>query len=202
MGKAISDVLLTILTPRYTGLQSPADVYNATDNINGNILANGIMNGSGGTLAGSAAGVVADSWTLHQIAGTVTGSKTTKALDNGTTYPVQTITLVASSTAKLYQQLYSPASLTVGDTVYMEAEVSVTGATNLLECHIQLDDATVVSVIPKAGGGNFPATFVGTLQTAPFVLTSKATFTGFFQCKTDAGGSAVVNVSKVSVRKA
>ena len=205
MGKAIADALTAsglIGSTRNYLFENPIDTYHATDNPTGNLLSNGAFVGTAGALAGGATGTVADSWTLQKLAGVVAGSKGTDTLDNGTTFSTQIITLGAAGLCKLYEQVYAPAYLTVGDQVYLEMNVQVSSGVQVLECHIQLDDATVTAVCNKPSGTFYmPPAWSGVLRTPVFTLTSIAVVTAFFEAKVDAAGSGVFELGKASWRK-
>lgn len=176
-------------------------------NLTGNLLSNGILSGTAGTIT-AAAGNCADSWTLQAVSGTtnVTGSKGTVALDNGATYPTQIITFTDAGEGKFFQFVPTNQKLTlaVGDIVYMECEISVTSPVKMFNCHLHVDDGTVTSEDAYANSSsNYLATsnFSGVLRTPSFALTSVGTILCYVDARVDTGGSGVVTIGKIALRK-
>lgn len=203
IGKAVADVLALLTVPPGDTFKSPVDIYNATDNPNGNVLLNGHLAGSAGTISGSTTGTCATSWTLQGIAGTVAGSQTSFTLPNGAALPEQTMTIGASSTVKMFQQRASLAGLATGDEVYAEVEVTVTSPVNMTSIFLQLDDATTTArCLNPVVSSYFPAVdWTGVLRTPNFTLGASATMTTWVQVQTAAAGSCVVAVRNWNVRK-
>ena len=204
MGKAVVDVLALLTVPPGCGFKSPVDVYDATNNPNGNVLLNGHLASNTGTISGTTTGTAATSWTLQGIAGTVAGSQTSYALPNGATVPEQTITIGASTTVKMYQQRSSLAGLSTGDTVYAEVEITVSSPVNFNSVFLQLDDGTTTTrCLNPVVNSYFPSVgWTGTLRTPEFVLGASATLTTWVQAQTQAGGSGVIALRNWVVRKA
>lgn len=77
LGKALADAFEK-LEPTLVVDENmdPTDLWHATENPRGNVLVNGVMQGTGGTAATNASGVIAAGWTLGSTGGaTVVGSK-------------------------------------------------------------------------------------------------------------------------------
>ena len=206
MGKAVADVIALNIPAAGAAFNNPVDVFDATENPNGNVILNGLLTGTGGTLTNSGAlpsGTVATSWTLQGFLGTVAGSSTSLTLPNGATVPQQTIVLGASSSAKIYQGVSSLGGLSTGDTVYSEVEVTVTGATNLNGFFSQLyDSVTTTRCLNGSSGAYYPSqTWTGVLRTPEFVLGPSASLTTWLQFQTAAAGGVTVDIRNWSVRK-
>jgi hypothetical protein len=110
-------------------LETNADRYDPTWNQNGNLIVNGMMEGISGALAGTATGLVADSWTLTGSAAmtSVVGSKVNA--DDGSTW--QRIDFVGdiaggdfSQTVTLLQVI-DLSQIAVGDWIEVIAEIQV-----------------------------------------------------------------------------
>jgi hypothetical protein len=198
--------LAVICPPALHSWLNPADIYSA-DNPAGNLLTNGLLDGTAGTETGTgASGDTATGWTLWQTsgAGTTVGSKTTITLPNGATCPAQTITITGAATSRIYQQLLNSANLTVGDSLVADVHVSMTSPVNVSRCSVHLDDNSGLSAEGLHNTPNFyfPAVdWSGVLSSPPMVLTSKAAVTCYFVCNVDTGGSVTAQISRMALRK-
>lgn len=173
-------------------------------NDNGNFLTNGMLSGNTGSLTGSAGGTVATSWTLQAQSGgaAVQGSQGTITVANGTTYTTQIITLSAAAQGKLFQQLFNPIGLAVGDTIYLEAELTVASGVNIIQCQLEVNDGTNSAIDLRDNTTNYyPAAFTGVLRTPNMVVTSTATITSDFNIKVATSGSGTFTISRIALRK-
>jgi lysophospholipase L1-like esterase len=218
IGKAISDALQYRLSGISQALWSQIDTYDATNNPSGNLLANGYMTGTGGTNGTGSSGSVATSWTARRLVGTtgaLTCSKTTVTAGNGTTYPQQTVAFVAtagSATEELqvYQQIFpSGTTYAVGDTVYAECDVSVSGITAASFRSIYLkcaDDGVDGRIGQPSGAGYMPdSNWSGTMRSPAFVIKAGTTaITVSMHAQIDgtvASAGVTVNFSRMALRK-
>jgi lysophospholipase L1-like esterase len=142
------------------GLDNPADTYNEIDNQTGNLLTNGMLNGTGGAVSGTnITGVVADNWTYMNATsngdrgGLVTTLSKTPRNDgqNGTRQ-----TIVASGTAptQIFTEIFRQTAasglvgsgFSAGDIVVMECEIEIAaGSTGILQIGSQIAFQTKVS---------------------------------------------------------
>jgi hypothetical protein len=163
MGKALTDILLSIFPIRQTVLLPNADIYNATDNPTGNLLFSGstnygLMAGTGGTETananltytggGTGAGLAAN-WTFLRGSATsvctVTNTKENPRTDAGRLSGERQVIQIAASSGggadEVYNLRLTPtfANFTIGDWYYGECAVDVTAAPvncNALEFYI------------------------------------------------------------------
>lgn len=143
---ALLNSLVPDVLPSFVGA---SDVY-SVDNPEGNLLTNGALAGTAGTLGGGGgtiSGTVADSWTLNTSAngGTVTslvnaGSKTTLADGrvaqhinlSGTYTGAGSATVNNSTLVLISQDIVSFANYSVGDRLQLTADIAVAvGAANV-----------------------------------------------------------------------
>lgn len=188
-GKAIVDAVQYYLRGISQMIWSQADTHDITNNPTGNLLANGFMTGTGGTPGTGASGSLATSFTFRRQAGstiTVVGSKGTTATANGSTYPNQRIAVAgagsgaATETAQVYQQVFpSGTTYAVGDTVYAECAISVSGVTAATLKSIYLkcqDDGFDARIGQISGPGYLPdQSWSGVLRTPSFVIKAGTT---------------------------
>ena len=126
------------------------ETYDATLNPTGNILANGLMAGTGGTISftsgGPATGQVATSW-VGGFNGTV-ATTLTIALSKGanavnSTIPAQVLTLSGTAdgqAGKIDQNVaLLPAGIVAGDRLYGQCRLSWTNAANIKAVNIRLN---------------------------------------------------------------
>ena len=189
IGKAVADAMQYRLAGASMSMWSPIDTHDITHNPTGNMLANGFMAGTGGTNGTGSSGSVATSFTARRLSGTnatVVASKVTSTNTNGTTYPLQRLVCAGagggSSTEALqiYQQIFVGASTyAVGDTVYAECEVTVSGITadTFRTLYLNCADANMSARIGHMGNvGYMPNTgFSGVFRTPAFVVATGTT---------------------------
>lgn len=212
VGKAIADAAAPFLDPLAFNPVSQIDTYSATNNPTGNLLANGFFTGTGGTAGTGASGDLAASWQFRRSAGataTIVGSKTTKALDNGLTYPTQRVVCAASggsSTENLQVYQFVGSNFTPGtDVVYAEIEVEISGIS--VDCvrsvQLNLGDSTNTAICnAEQAGFYFPnQSWTGVLRTPAFTIASAATTLGFY-LNIVLNGSVASNSITVDCRRA
>lgn len=187
-GWALYKTLDPILPTTPTICTTQADLYDATYNPTGNLLANGILDGTAGTETGAGvSGDTATSWTLYRTGtsgggtSTCVGSKTTVTLDNGQTIPAQTITVNCATSGNderfmLYQ--YVTTNYLPGEQVWAEIDVDVTSSINLKYLKFQIVDydglaitLTVPDLRNPTDAGYLPdGTWSGRLRTPVFTV--------------------------------
>lgn len=137
-----------------------SDTYNATYNLRGNLLPNGILTGSSGTVSGTGcSGTAANSTTLscaNSGAATVVGSQTT--LSDNTPAQVITISGNYSGTSpyvSFTQSVATPSNVNAGDIVQGLCYVGLTGASNISGLQVQLGDTeSSTNYNYSTGGGD------------------------------------------------
>lgn len=197
IAKAEAMLLDAILPPANDPFQAnPSEAYNTSANPTGNMLANGIMLGTGGSISfssgGAASGTVATSWS----AGTNTGSATTLtfAMSKGansanSTIPTQIMTIAgtADGTAgKIEQTIASiPAGVVAGDKIIAQCRMSWTNAVNMKAVDIRL----------SGFGATSPETYDG-LDFAPSGTQRQALPTAFASMT---GGAATFTTPALTI---
>lgn len=176
---------------------SIADVYSAT-NLSGNLLTNGLLDGTGGTSTGSAgtvAGSFADSFNInHVTAGgtltglTSTGSKIThpdgspgQRIAFTGSYTGATAGTINSNTLCIFQQSLASfgTAPVAGDTVRASCEISKAAAAteNLVGIELQINPTISGATHRRADGSSLGdplpvVAFSGTLETPPITLSA------------------------------
>lgn len=220
IGKKIADTLAALFpTPTSdTGVASVIDVYDATYNSYGNLLGTqGLMLGTTGTnYDANSSGTVATGWINRVISGTGTSvaSKENPRADGGMG-DAQVLALSATTlmTTRFYQSAYS-VGWSIGDKVYAEADIEIVNGANKLDYfHMNLfgfnlggGTTTYQSLAFKGDTTSaypMPSTGVsGRMRTMPFTIPTNTTeLRVWFEGQIEAGGSATVKVSNVSIRK-
>lgn len=126
VGRSIASAVADVCRTQAPLLLTNVDAFSSTDNRTGNLVANGMMAGTGGTLQGVATGVVADSWQVSSTSGmSATASKV--ARPDGTSFQQVTFSGAAEDAAQIVQlKVDIPASnIAVGDIVEFIAEIEV-----------------------------------------------------------------------------
>mgnify|MGYP000946428742 FL=1 len=216
MGKSIADAVSSQLCPISYSPVSQQDTYDATNNPTGNLLLNGFFTGTGGTAGTGASGSLAASWQFRRSSGTtgtIGGSKTTKTVDNGTTYPMQQVvcSAAAGSTTENMQvyQFVSTGFTANVDVIYAEIDVEVSGIT--VDCvksiQLNLGDGTNTRICAAEEAGFYlpNGNWSGTLRTPAFLIASGASTLGFYLNivlnGAVASNSVTVNCSRAAIRK-
>lgn len=96
MAWAIANVVNQIVPAYRNAAISNSDIFDATNNTTGNLLTNGAMQGSGGSLSGGCSGTLASSSSLTGVSGVGCAATAGLQLSNGAYY--QNITLSGSYT--------------------------------------------------------------------------------------------------------
>lgn len=219
-GYWVGDAISSVLAPQiaaWDGVKTPGEAYDATNNPGGNLAANPMMTGTGGTASTGFTGSVASSWTGQRVAGTTgaaVASKVTKTLSNGKTYDQQQIVLTAAAGSaieefQLRQTITS--GITFGtDSVYGEFEIEVTGITaaSLVGVDCRLSDGTTTTYACRYDQGvgyAVDTAFSGIFRTPVFTPGSGATFVQpQLMIRIDgtvASAGATVKVSRAGVYK-
>ena len=134
-------------------ISSSADAFDAALNPTGDMLANGLMAGTTGTLTSGATGTVPTGWTggLAASGATTLTVALSKGADPGyATVPAAVMTLGGTgdaNNAKYDQGIATPAGLAAGDRVYLQCDVRWSGL------------AGVKSVGPRLSVGDGSATY-------------------------------------------
>lgn len=128
MGKLVADALSPLLPAYDDRMMHVGDVYDAANNVRGNILTNGLLAGTGGTVINGATGTTPAGWRGYRSAnaGTVTAafSKEAHATYAGLEKAVITIGGTASGQIVLFdQEVSSTPSIAEGDIVQAECEI-------------------------------------------------------------------------------
>ncbi len=196
------------------GLGSRRDTYDATNNPYGNLLSNGLMQGTGGTNGNAgASGTVPDSWRNLNNGGTGTSvASIVSRTDGGAGNWVQ-LAITSAGTFDLRLVLISAIStgFASGDKLVMEADVEIESATNMLQIGPVLTcrgagastKATGNYAAPVAGSlwpdGNHSGKFI----TPPITVTSDTTdlYPSFVTTTSPAGGSLTIRLGSISIRK-
>lgn len=134
IAKAALPAINLLFTPRYGYLPaSNSDLFDATDNIQGSLLLNPMMNGTAGTLGTGGAGSLADSWSGGNGGDTGHVRTYSKVVSNGfnTQQCVFSGTPTSNADAAILLQTVSAGNIAIGDTVKavcaVEVDAGVTG---------------------------------------------------------------------------
>lgn len=216
VGSAVSDAVSSMIA-NWDGVKTPGEAYDATNNPAGNLVANPMMTGTGGTASTGFTGSIASSWTAQRQGGTTgagVGSKVTKTLSNGKTYDQQQWVLTApsgASTEEFQLRQTIAAGITFGtDSVYAECEIEVSSITagSLVGVDLRLSDGTKIVYACRYDQGvgyAVDTAFSGIFRTPVFTPGSGATFVQpQVMVRIDgtvASAGATVKVSRVGVYK-
>jgi lysophospholipase L1-like esterase len=223
IGDLIADALSVVVAPGASRLpEHNIDMYDATENPEGNLLANGTMLGTGGTAANEVTGDVASDWTARHVfgtygAGTIVASKEART-DVGGDWQVLTFTNLTGGTDIVYalRQEVSGASgyYAPGDTVEAEAEIAVSGAEYVESVALivrEYNGAGTAVTVAKAGEATndryTAAAWSGIYRTPAITLTAAIGASSALQLDVsitvagDLGADAVVKVGRVDLRK-
>lgn len=163
---------------------SNGDLYDATENAGGNLIANGLLTGTGGSITGTGGltGTAPTGWIIN----TGVGGTNIAARDTDGTGCKVTLGGSASggapSSMVLYRDLTAPelANIASGDTISLTVDVSSAVATNILA--IQADMRFTISGVTyddfdggSAGNSGPLEAFDGALRTVPRLMTAAPT---------------------------
>jgi hypothetical protein len=210
------------LFPRASDLaiSSGSDSYDPVLAPGGDLLVNGLMTGTGGTLANGATGAVPTGW-FGGFDATGTSSATLamgKAADPLIpTLPTATMTLGGTGDAKiakLDQSIAATTGLAAGDRLTLQAEVRWSGLTGVRAVSLRLQVRDGSTTFESWDGAAFtpagttvvplPPNFAGRLRTPPLTLPANAQgLRVMIQATTVAGAalSGTVAVGRCSVRR-
>lgn len=194
-GAAIADALKKVYPNKfYFGDADNANLYNATDNPRGNLINNGVMSGTAGTLDGASTGSLADSWTSTRDTAMNSGSVTSLFAKVARTNPTgswQQVTLGGTSgaTADPNMEIYTSASnsnFAEGDIVQAFCEMEIdAGATGLRGVTLRTTKTvnaaseTSSALLYRDSANPFPSGFTGTnrlvMVTRPFTWGAGST---------------------------
>jgi len=196
----------------------PNDVW-ANDNVNGNLLTNGMLNGSSGSVDAGVglSGVAPNNWTFHlgSASGTmaVVGSKVAKnnGEQGGWFRATFSGTPVAAKSIYLLQSIsYGGGSYSAGDVIEMTAEFRInSGSAGIRGVFAQISDASSGSTGENDGTSSTGHliysgdTITGVLKPEPHTIVASA---GSVLCsviiQTDAAAtSGDIDIGPISVRK-
>jgi len=212
VGKAISDALSDLCCIPAPLLLTNVDKYSATDNPTGNLVANGLMQGVGGEVEGSAAGSVATAWRASSTAELpAVASKVVR--ENGVEWQQLSFAGTATNTAQLAQLYFDidPSTISVGDVVEFAAEIEVdAGSVEMYGPDMQLlvGGVTTVSVgynRAETATSAMPSdAYTGVYRSQPYTFAAApASLQLSVRCQGKQGvrTSGTFRVSRVSVRK-
>lgn len=199
----------------YRGYGSARDDWHATDNPLGNLAIGGLMQGSGGSNAGTgSSGTVATGWKNSVNGGTGTAVASVVPRTEGGAGNWQQL-VITSSGAAVDVRFLPAVNLTVGfaagEQYVMEADIEIEAATGLRQITAQLTAYAPGFVVEGRGQYTSPVStdvfpdgaHSGRFRTPPVLVTSATTY---LQPEIDlltitAGGSATIRIGAVSVRK-
>lgn len=158
IGKALADALEPLIPEQHFYVQHVLDIYDASNNPEGNLLTNGtlnygIMQGTSGTKTASTgftpSGNVATGWTLSRSNATSTmtavASKEDPRTDGPATGARQKV-VIASTVAGGANELvlltptFTQGNVVAGDVVYAEAKFEISGMTKVMSVELRLTD--------------------------------------------------------------
>ncbi len=214
LGSAISNALNTLFPNWRVPFAAPADTYDATNNPYGNLLVNGMFNGSAGTLGGIS-GAVATSWassTTNVGGATITGAVTTLADGRSCQQLTLSGTYTGTALAAPLSQGLTAANFALGDTVVAEVEFNIAaGQQNVQDIRIDLQTTESGTVFRSREGlttSIYPAAAInGILRSPPRTLSANPTAVAlvldvyFMTPGTALPISAVVQWASAAVRK-
>lgn len=141
------------LPPRYVGF-GKGDIYDATNNLHGNIISEGgICASTGGTVSGAnpPTGDVPLGWILRNDTGSADLTSCVGSLEARTDGPGNWFKVVATSTGPVTVLIYNQGALNcaIGDTVQFGIDVLMDASSDLQQCDVSIKDI--------AGGGSVNA---------------------------------------------
>lgn len=203
MGKALADIINTLLPPLPTSFLPASDIYNATYNPTGNLLFSGTTNlgllaGTGGVQSANAGLTYAGTGfaTLNFFqrlaatsTATVTLSKENPRIDAGRLSGERQIIQLAAASGggadEIYMILYTVpiVSVAVGDWIYAECNVEVTAApVNIISIDMYMletrpaNSQASADMLFNTGGGLWPSvTYQGVMRSPPIQRQSDST---------------------------
>jgi len=218
MGKYVGGVINSLIVDTTARFMSLGDVYDATNNRTGNLVANGLLAGSAGSLTNGATGAAPTSWTGSRAVNSGTVTAAFSKITNPALVGLEKTSIQVGGTADgndvtLFQ--YSASGVvSAGDSVYAECEIDYNiTTTRILGIQLELFISdSGFAVIGRTIDGYFglingtmaAGTDSLTLRTDPIVALAGATYiTAMVHVATDNTGALndVVNVGRISARK-
>lgn len=217
LGTLVANAISALLPARVDRFALLGDVYHATKNPRGNLLPNGLMDGTGGAAFNGVTGNVANYWAAfrNNDAGTLTVAASKVANAAGTNLYKQRLTFggtADSNDARLLNSVLIGANLAVGDVVYAECELDYNlTAANIpavaLRLSAEADDYSLLRAYYDAGSASL-ALPAGTgsliLRTEPMTIpltTHHVNFDIVFNAPASGTPTAVIDVGRCSLRK-
>lgn len=185
VAQAIQPQLEAIVPPVFLLPTSNADTYDAALNPYGNLLTNGMMDGTGGTKNTNGTGSLADSWSENATPGfTRVFSKVTGS--DGRTWQQTVLGGTVTTTGCSTRQVITAAKLAVGDRVFAVADVEIDAVvTDVVALALQLNDGASVfcgDMRPTGTAERVPAVAVqGVMRTPIMTLASTTLHCQLFQ---------------------
>jgi lysophospholipase L1-like esterase len=221
IGRHVANAIATITSPMAPLLPShAADVYDADENPEGNLLANGMLTGTGGSKAGEVTGDVADGCSLVRFAGSYGAGSVVASKVTRTDVPGDWQVITASGMTGGADPIYaftqeiagSAGDYDVGDVVELACEIEVEGASGLEGVLLVLYEysgagAQVTAAEAGALGTETEAEWSGIMRTPPITLSaalgasSKLSANVAFQMTGTGSAGAVIRVGRVDLRK-
>lgn len=211
MGRACANALQYVVPPRNV-VASLSDRI-AAYHYYGNVLPNGTMQGTSGTVSGVATGVVAANWECYANAGTVTAAKVARTDLSG--YDWQQVTVSSAAyTSVTWEDNLDPTLVAGASTVYAAAEVDFYSLSGLNCTQLSLvltaeqtwgtpvANAVSTSLALGNSGGNLQAGLgVMTLRTPDLLLPIGTTHLSLAVVAAYSGsGTAVYRVGRAELR--
>ncbi len=223
IGMVVADVIATVVAPTAPRLpEHNIDVVSA-ENPGGNLIANGMMLGTGGSVLTEPTGDVADGWVARRIfgsygAGTVVASKQTRTDGVGGEWQVLTLAGLTGGSDAIYgircevdgaDGLYAQ-----GDVVEAECEIQVEGASYVHSAGVTIREydgsgsAVTTAETGKGTNDRYTASaFAGIFRTpqmpiaAALGASSKLELDITIRVQGDLGAAAVMRIGRVALRK-
>lgn len=221
VGLALYNTLKELL-PQFNqpDFSAQTDIYDATNNPTGNIVVNGMMNGTTGVATSPVTGEVATSWTINRASGstiTAVASKETRTV-GGVSIPVQRFVVstagsgAASEVLRLRQDgIAIPSGVVAGDLLQAECELTISSQTGtVIGTYLALLDVGTAVVRGKdldryAAPDYMPNVDSTLLLRTPPIRRQASTTTFRFNVDVEidctSAGGVTLDVSKCSLRK-
>jgi len=166
--------------PTNTGIVSNGDLFDATENNMGNLVANGMFSGTSGSITG--AGLTGTSPTGWSINSSLGGTVVSGVGSDGTGCKLTLSGTVSQNNIVLFRDLSAPelANILSGDTLSLAVAVSSLTATNILCIQAMLRLTISGASVEDLDGGSIStggpvAPFDGVFRTVPRTITTLPT---------------------------
>jgi len=173
IGKAIADSLQYLFPPSSTLLSSGNDVYDVTFNPVGNRLLNpAFLTNSGGT-ASNCTGAVVLNWVQGKLTGTFANAEIVASVEAQSAglnampgnKQVFTVSMAGKTTNESFQFVQGVSGIPAGATIFLEAEVDVSGISNMWYGQLNIGDSDNVT-FPISACDGYDAYGVGSANLA------------------------------------